>query len=106
MKRILEKNFFNFSKKNFSVLPKVTKMEVNMRTPYKTFFNKFNGFSRIYVNTLKGLIAIGNRTYPTIYLLPAGEIKYMNLVKSEGNECSANASGEFIHTGGYCVVHE
>ncbi len=106
MKGILEKSLFKFPKRYFSVLPKVVKMEVSMRTPYKTFFNKFNGFSRIYVNTLKGLIAVGNRTYPTIYLLPAGEIKVMNLVKSEGNECNANASGEFVHTGGYCIVHE
>lgn len=107
MRSYIQKNaLFNISKKNFSVLPKVTKMEVSMRTPYRTFFHKFNGFTRFYIGTIKGMLSVSNRTYPTAYLLPAGEIKFIHLQHSQGNECESGISGEFVHTGGYVVVHE
>jgi len=35
----------------FGVLPKLPKVELTMRTPYRTFFENFNGFTRIYVHT-------------------------------------------------------
>ena len=72
---------FNISKKNFSILPKCPKMELTMRTPYNTFFKNFTGFLRLYVGTTKGNICISNRAPPVIYLLPAGEIKIINLTK-------------------------
>lgn len=104
---LLKHNFlFNFSKKNFSVLPKAMKMEISMRTPYRTFFDKFNGFNRIYIQTLEGQIGIGNGTYPAIYLLPAGEVKVTQVTAGKGNFLEDNSSGEFVHTGGYCMVHE
>ena len=43
-----------------------------MRTPYETFFKNFKDFSRVYVGTSKGQIAIGNKTIPRVYLLPPG----------------------------------
>ena len=54
-----------------------------MRSPYRTFFKNFIGFQRIYVGTIEGQVAIQNRTPPVIYLLPSGEIKVMNLIKSK-----------------------
>lgn len=63
----------------FGVLPKLPKVELTMRTPYKTFFENFNGFTRVYVHTQKGLIAIGNRSIPRIYLLPPGELTVKNI---------------------------
>ncbi len=63
----------------FGVLPKLPKVELTMRTPYRTFFENFNGFTRMYVATSKGLIAIGNRSIPRVYLLPPGEISVKNL---------------------------
>jgi len=63
----------------FGVLPKLPKVELTMRTPYKTFFENFNQFTRIYVHTQKGLIAIGNRSIPRIYLLPPGELTVKNI---------------------------
>lgn len=105
MRKTLNFTFYNNLKKRFSVLPKVVKMELSMRTPYKTFFADFNGFSRIYVNTLKGQLAISNRTFPAIYLLPAGEIKVMGVTKGKGNFTSST-TGEFIHSGGHAMVHE
>ena len=63
----------------FGVLPKLPKVELTMRTPYRTFFNNFNNFTRVYVQTNKGLIAIGNRSIPRVYLLPPGEINVKNI---------------------------
>ena len=63
----------------FGVLPKLPKVELTMRTPYRTFFENFNGFTRIYVHTQKGLMAIGNRSMPRVYLLPPGELTVKNI---------------------------
>lgn len=63
----------------FGVLPKLPKVELTMRTPYRTFFENFNAFTRIYVNTQKGLMAIGNRSIPRVYLLPPGELTVKNV---------------------------
>jgi hypothetical protein len=63
----------------FGVLPKLPKVELTMRTPYKTFFENFSNFTRVYVQTSKGLIAIGNKSIPRIYLLPPGEIQVKNI---------------------------
>jgi hypothetical protein len=98
--------FHKFALRNFSVLPKLPKLELTMKSPYKTFFRNFNGFQRLYVGTLKGQICIPNRTNPVIYLLPAGEIKLVGLVKAEGSFVEGNSTGEFIHSGGICIVHE
>ena len=76
-------NFFKIARRNFSVLPKAPKLELTMRSPYRTFFKNFIGFQRLYVGTIEGQVAIQNRTPPVIYLLPAGEIKVMNLIKSK-----------------------
>ncbi len=75
-------NFLKFTRRNFSVLPKAPKMELTMRSPYRTFFKNFIGFQRLYIGTIEGQVAIQNRTPPVIYLLPAGDIKVMNLIKS------------------------
>ena len=63
----------------FGVLPKLPKVELTMRTPYRTFFENFNNFTRVYVYTSKGQIAIGNRSIPRVYLLPPGEINVKNV---------------------------
>lgn len=76
-------NLIKFARRNFSVLPKAPKLELTMRSPYRTFFKNFIGFQRLYVGTIEGQVAIQNRTPPVIYLLPAGEIKVINMVKSK-----------------------
>jgi F0F1-type ATP synthase epsilon subunit len=81
-------------------------MEMTLRTPYRTIFRNFIGFQRVYVNTIKGQMAISNRTPPVIYLLPAGEIKVTGMSRSDGNLSDATSSGEFVHSGGYAIVHE
>ncbi len=64
----------------FGVLPKLPKVELTMRTPYRTFFDNFSNFTRIYVATQKGIIAIGNKTIPRVYLLPPGELTVKNIL--------------------------
>ena len=93
------------SKRCFGVLPKLPKVELTMRTPYKTFFKDFSGFQRVYANTLKGQMAIGNRTIPRVYLLPPGQLKVAHLVAGEG-KMTDSESGDFIHTGGWLFVHD
>jgi hypothetical protein len=97
--------FYRNNIRYFSTLEKVVKMEVNMRTPYRSFFHNFNGFNRIIVGTIKGQLAIQSRTPPTVYLLPAGEIKFSQLSKGPGYKVDDDCSGEFVHSGGFVVIH-
>ena len=76
-----------------------------MRTPYRTIFDNFNNFLRVYVYTQKGLISIGNKSIPRVYLLPPGEISVKGIVRAEGN-FARNESGLFMHTGGWLFVHD
>lgn len=89
----------------FGVLPKLPKVELTMRTPYRTFFENFNSFTRVYVQTNKGLIAIGNRSIPRVYLLPPGELNVKNIQAGDG-KFTTSESGLFIHTGGWLFVHD
>ena len=95
----------NMNMRYFGVLPKLPKIELTMRTPYATFFKDFNAFTRVYVGTSKGQMAIGNKTIPRVYLLPPGQIKVSGIAAGEGKMTESD-SGEFIHTGGWCFVHD
>ena len=89
----------------FGVLPKLAKMELTVRTPYRTLFNGFSNFSRLTVNTIGGNMTIGNKSIPRVYLLPPGEMKVCNIVAGPGNNTKSE-SGLFMHTGGWLFVHE
>ena len=89
----------------FGVMPKLAKMELTVRTPYKTFFDNFAGFSRLTVNTIGGNITIGNKSIPRVYLLPPGEMKVCNITPGEGNHTDSD-SGLFMHTGGWLFMHD
>jgi len=93
------------NRRNFGVLPKLPKAELTVRTPYKTLFANYNDFTRIYVESIKGLMAIGNRSIPRVYLLPPGELSVVGMGPGEGNKSDSD-SGKFIHTGGWLFVHE
>ena len=90
----------------FGVLPKLARVELTVRTPYRTVFEKCSGFQRLYVRTIKGQIAIGNKSIPRVYLLPPGEMKVHGLMAgTQGNKAKSD-SGLFMHTGGWLFVHE
>ena len=89
----------------FGVLPKLPKMELTIRTPYRTLLKDFSQFQRIIVRTVAGDRSIENRCPPRVYLLPPGQFKITGLNKGEGNFSSSD-SGLFNHTGGWMHVHE
>ena len=80
----------------FGVLPKLPKVELTLRTPYRTIFENFNAFTRVYVNTSKGLMAIGNKSIPRVYLLPPGEIKVQNMSPGKSNSQSTLSLATFF----------
>lgn len=38
----------------FGVVPKLAKLELTVRTPYRTLFADFSGFHSLYVRTIQG----------------------------------------------------
>ena len=88
----------------FGVMPKLAKMELTIRTPYRTIFENFAGFTRLQVRTIGGDMTIGNKSIPRVYLLPPGEMKVQGLQAGEGNHTGSD-SGLFMHTGGWLFVH-
>merc|ERR1712083_1046822 len=89
----------------FGVTPKLPRVELTCRTPYKAFFENFNGFTRLYVGTIKGQMAIGNKSIPRVYLLPPGEMKVQGITEGAGNN-TTSSDGLFMHTGGWLFVHD
>ena len=102
---IITRSLLRQSYRTFGVIPKLPKVELTMRTPYREFFKDFSGFTRIYVETLEGFMAIGNKSNPRTYLLTPGELNVVGLSDGEGNT-SESSGGKFIHTGGWLFVHE
>ena len=88
----------------FSAVSKLAKMELTIRTPYRTIFENFAGFTRLQVRTIGGDMTIGNKSIPRVYLLPPGEMKVQGLQAGEGNHTGSD-SGLFMHTGGWLFVH-
>ena len=89
----------------FGVLPKLAKMELTVRTPYRTLFANFNNFNSLTVTTIGGNMNIGNKSIPRVYLLPPGEMAVRSLQSGVGNHTTSD-SGLFMHTGGWLFVHE
>ena len=98
-------NYVQNNMRYFGVLPRLAKLELTVRTPYATLFENFNAFTRVYVTTIKGQMAIGARSIPRVYLLPPGEMVVKNMQQGEGNNTKSE-SGQFMHTGGWLFVHE
>ena len=89
----------------FGVMPKLAKMELTVRTPYRTLFENFNQFKHLTVNTIGGNMTISNKSIPRVYLLPPGEMKVSGIAPGDGNK-STSDSGLFMHTGGWLFMHE
>ena len=53
-----------YSMRYFSAMPKHAKMQLTVRTPYKTLFKNFDGFKHMIVGTVKGELTITNKTFP------------------------------------------
>lgn len=95
LKQIAFSGRFSFS----APLSKKQKMELTLRTPYKTYLNKFDGFSRIITKSNEASLVIQNKLPAAIYILPPGlmKIKFAQEVKG--------VPPEFMHLGGWAVIH-
>ena len=47
-------------------------MELTLRTPYGTLFDKFDGFSRIVAKTNEAALVVSNKSPASLYVLPPG----------------------------------
>lgn len=83
----------------FSALVKKQKMEVTLRTPYKEYLVNFDGFSRITAKTNEASLVIQNRSPASLFVLPPGPLKIKFTQDVKG------VSGDFLHTGGWVIVH-
>ena len=88
----------------FGVDAKLPKIELTMRTPYKTLFKDFAGFEHIQISTVEGEMALVNNTPPRIHFIPAGELTLVGMSDGEGNK-TKSTTGKFIHTGGWVFIH-
>lgn len=84
---------------SFSTAAKKSKMELTIRTPYKTILKDFDGFSRILTKTNEAALVIQNKTPASLYILPPGLLKIKMTSEVKG------VTGDFIHLGGWCTIH-
>ncbi|CAD8097716.1 unnamed protein product [Paramecium sonneborni] len=84
---------------SFFSTAKKAKMELTVRTPYKTILDKFEGFSRIVAKTNEAALIIQNRTPAAVYILPPGPLKIKFTQDVKG------ITGDFLHLGGYVFVN-
>ena len=75
------------------------RMELTLRTPYKTVLKDFDGFSRIITKSNEAALVVQNKAPPALYVLPPGylRIKFNQDVKT--------TSGDYLHLGGWLTVH-
>ena len=75
------------------------KMQMTLRSPYKTFIANFDGFSRIIAKTNEGALIIQSKQPPAAYVLLPGSLKV------QLTEEVKNTKGDYIHSGGFAVIH-
>ena len=83
----------------FSSVAKKARMELTVRTPYRTIVENFDGFSRVTAKTNEAVLSIQNRSPAATYVLPPG------MLKIKFTEQRTDTSGEIFHCGGWATVH-
>ena len=78
---------------------KKMKMELTIRTPYKTIVSEFADFQRVVTKTSEAYLVVQNRMPPAVHVLPPGFLR----VKMEKE--MPDFTGELMHTGGWLVIH-
>ena len=84
---------------SFANVNRKPKMELTLRTPYKTILKDFDGFQRIITKSNEAALVVQNKAPPALYVLPPGHLKirFTQDVKS--------TSGDYLHLGGWMTVH-
>ena len=85
--------------RGFASIVKKPRMELTIRTPYKTLFSNFTDFKRIISKTTDYQISISNKMPPAAYILTPGRIS----VKPEADR--KDFKGDFVHFGGWLTIH-
>ena len=62
----------------FSEVAKKPRMELTVRSPYKTFFNAETDFARVITRTDAAALVIQNNSPPATFVLPAGRLQVKN----------------------------
>ena len=87
----------NTVKRLFST--KKPKMELTIRTPYKTVITSLSDFIRVVTRTSESYLIVQNRMPPAAHVLPPGFLKVRMEKEIEG------FSGDLMHLGGWLVIH-
>lgn len=72
---------------------------MTIRTPYKTILSNFEGFSRVLTKTNEAALIIQNKSPAALYVLPPGNLKI------KFTQDVAGVAPEYLHTGGWAIVH-
>ena len=75
------------------------RMEVTLRSPYKTYMQNFEGFTKVVANTNEGALVIQSKMPAAAYVLEPG------VLKVHLSEELKDLTGEFVHAGGFAVIH-
>lgn len=78
---------------------KKPKMELTIRTPYKTIVSNFTDFQRVVTKTSEAYLVVQNRMPPAVHVLPPGPLK-IRMDKE-----NPDVSGELLHTGGWLIIN-
>lgn len=91
---------------SFMFSTKKKQIELTLRTPYRithyylgTIVQDFTGFSKIITKDLSSVVVIQNRSPSALHVLPPGFLK----LRLNGDV--KNVAEEYIHTGGWAVIH-
>eukprot|EP01016_Furgasonia_blochmanni_P002011 TRINITY_DN107_c0_g1_i3.p1 TRINITY_DN107_c0_g1~~TRINITY_DN107_c0_g1_i3.p1 ORF type:complete len:223 (+),score=73.14 TRINITY_DN107_c0_g1_i3:66-734(+) len=99
-RNLVSKNLVFTNMRFFSgPLQKKAKMELTLRTPYRTFFENFDGFQRVITKSNESALVIQNKSPPALYVLPPGHLKVKLATEQKGT------SGDYLHLGGWLTVH-
>eukprot|EP01017_Pseudomicrothorax_dubius_P029018 TRINITY_DN3495_c0_g4_i1.p1 TRINITY_DN3495_c0_g4~~TRINITY_DN3495_c0_g4_i1.p1 ORF type:complete len:105 (+),score=20.70 TRINITY_DN3495_c0_g4_i1:54-368(+) len=85
--------------RGFATIAKKPKMELTLRTPYGTFFDKFDGFQRLITKSNEAALIVSNRSPPGLYVLPPGFLRVKLTTEVKGT------SGDYLHLGGWLTIH-
>ena len=75
------------------------RMQLTLRSPYKTYMKNFEGFSKVIANTNEGALVVQSKMPAAAYVLEPG------VLKVHLTEDSQDSTGEFVHAGGFAVIH-
>ena len=85
--------------RGFASIVKKPRMELTIRTPYKTLFSNFTDFKRITSKTTDYHISISNKMPPAAYILTPGRISVIPEADRK------DFKGDFVHLGGWLTIH-